>query len=25
VTGRQHPKLRLLKLPELRAVAASGR
>jgi hypothetical protein len=25
VTGRQHPKLRLLKLPELQAVAASGR
>jgi hypothetical protein len=25
VTGRQQPKVRLLKLPELRAVAASGR
>jgi hypothetical protein len=25
VTGRQHPKLRLLKLPELQAVAASDR
>jgi hypothetical protein len=25
VTGRQHSKVRLLKLPELRAVAASGR